>query len=130
MKFVDTNYFLRFLLRDNEKQHGEAKRLILEAASGKAKLVSSTIVFFEVAWVLRSVYGKDKLALADRLRKLLNINVDFSDNRLLSDALDLFEESNLSLEDCYNIIFARDCKVAEFKTFDKKLSKYYESQSR
>ena len=50
--FIDTNYFLRFLLNDVEHQHTEVKNLFLDASEGKADLITSTIVFFEVYWVL------------------------------------------------------------------------------
>lgn len=35
MIFVDTNYFLRFLLKDNQAQYLQAKELFLSAAQGK-----------------------------------------------------------------------------------------------
>jgi len=40
MTFVDTNYFLRFLLADVESQHQTAKELFRNAALGKVKLRS------------------------------------------------------------------------------------------
>mgnify|MGYP001576873490 CR=1 FL=1 len=127
MIFVDTNYFLRFLLRDNENQYQDAKQLLLDGACGKVKLTSSTVVFFEVAWVLRSVYQKEKQALVLVLLKLLNLNIDFNDYEVLVASINLFAKNNLSLEDCYNITYAVENKVVGFKTFDKKLSKYYNS---
>lgn len=127
MIFVDTNYFLRFLLRDSEGQYLEAKELLLEAAAGRVVLLSSTVVFFEVAWVLRFVYKKDKSMLAQTLHKLLNLNIQFGDHKMLLGAVNLFIGSNFSLEDCYNLEFARQYKAANFKTFDKRLSKYFES---
>ena len=123
MIFVDTNYLLRFLLRDNEGQYRESKQLLLDAAAGKVKLTSSTVVFFEIVWVLRSVYLKDKHALEQVLRKVLSLNIEFSDYELLTDSINLFAKNNLSLEDCYNIAFARDNKAVGFKTFDIRLQK-------
>lgn len=52
MIFVDTNYFLRFLLADQEEQHQTAKALFKKAAIGEVDLFTSLIVFFEVYWVL------------------------------------------------------------------------------
>ena len=43
MIFVDTNYFLRFLLKDNKLQHRKAKQLMLDSAQGKLKLFTSII---------------------------------------------------------------------------------------
>ncbi len=127
MIFVDTNYFLRFLLRDNEGQYQDAKQLLLDGAAGKVKLTSSTVVFFEIVWVLRSVYQKDKSTLTQVLRKLLNLNIEFNDYVVLIDSINLFAKNNLSLEDCYNIEYAIENKAVGFKTFDKKLLRYYNS---
>lgn len=125
MIFVDTNYFLRFLLQDNNNQYQEAKNFFLKAAQGKLKLITSLVVFFEVCWVLRSVYGKDKASLINTLSKITSLNIDFEQYKLITDSLNLFRDSSLSLEDCYNLAFAKQKKVREFKTFDLKLAKQF-----
>lgn len=123
MIFVDTNYFLRFILKDNNTQHLQAKKLFLAAAKEKVELVSSTVVFFEIHFVLKSFYGKDKLFLIEILSRILNLNVIFPEKHLLQTSLRLYGYSNLGLEDCYNIIFARIWGVKDFRTFDAKLDK-------
>ena len=128
MTFVDTNYFLRFLLRDNKSQYLEAKQLFLDAARGQEGLISSTVVFFEVFWVLRSVYGKDKEALVQVLKKLLELHVEFYERRILLESIDIFAKFSLSLEDCYNLVFAKAQKIKSFKTFDLKLAKAFKIQ--
>lgn len=126
MTFVDTNYFLRFLLRDIDDQHQEAKNLFLAAVKNSGKLLSSTVVFFEVFWVLRSTYGKDKQVLAAILDKLLKLNIEFGEYKLLAESVKLFKKTNLSLEDCYNLAFAHSRQVKSFKTFDKNLLKAFD----
>lgn len=128
MIFVDTNYFLRFLLNDIESQHKEAKNLFLQAEKDNEKLLSSTVVFFEVFWVLRSSYGKDKQTLIDQLGKVLTLNVEFSEHQLLVSSVNLFKSLNLSLEDCYNLVFAKERGIKSFKTFDLKLAKAFKTQ--
>ena len=125
MIFVDTNYFLRFLLNGNKDQNSEAKKLFLAAALGKEELISSNIVFFEISWVLGSSYKLDKSDLVVILRKLLQLNVDFNDRDLLIKTIDLFNNTKLSLEDCYNLIFSKEIGVKEFRTFDVKLLKQF-----
>lgn len=122
MIFLDTNYFLRFLLKDNQGQYLTVKRLFFRASHGKAELLTSLIVFFEIVWVLRSYYGKQKGNLCLILAKLLKMNfINFPERYLLEKSLDLFEKENLSFEDCYNFILAKEKNVASFATFDKKL---------
>lgn len=125
MIFVDTNYFLRFLLKDIDNQYQEAKNLFLLAGKGDIKLLSSTVVFFEVFWVLRLTYGKDKQTLITILDKLLKLNVEFNEHQLLVSSVCLFRKMNLSLEDCYNLVFAREHAIKSFKTFDLKLAKAF-----
>lgn len=128
MIFVDTNYFVRFLLRDNKSQYLEAKQLFLDGAKGQKGFISSTVVFFEVFWVLRSVYGKDKEALVQILRKLLGLHVEFHESQTLLASIDIFARYGLSLEDCYNLVFAKTQKIQSFKTFDLKLAKVFKTK--
>lgn len=126
MIFVDTNYFLRFVLQDNELQYLEAKKLFLTAARGEIELISSTTVFFEIHFVLKSFYKKDKSSLIDILSKILNLNIVFPEKQLLQASLNFYEKSAAGLEDCYNIAFSKMVAVKEFKTFDIKLGKEFE----
>ncbi len=125
MTFVDTNYFLRFLLKDIESQYKEAKNLFLRAGRGEEELSSSIVVFFEVFWVLRSTYKKDKQTLIEKLNKLLRLSVEFDDHQLLLESINLFKRLPLSLEDCYNLCLAKERGMKEFKTFDIKLAKIF-----
>lgn len=125
MIFIDTNYFLRFILKDNQTQYLEAKRLFLEAARGEIELTSSSIVFFEIHFVLKSYYGKDKKLIVDILSKILNLNIFFPEKKLLQASLSLLEHSPVGLEDCHNLICAKILNVEEFKTFDIKLNKEF-----
>ena len=128
MTFVDTNYFLRFLLADVSEQHRKAKGLFEDAALGKIKLFTSTIVFFEIYWVLASFYEKDKKQLTKILSDLLLMSfVKLIERDLLKQALEVFTKSNLDLEDSFNLVYAKKKKARIFKTFDKKLRKKWET---
>jgi len=129
MIFVDTNYFLRYLLRDNEKQYLIASKLIEEAALGTKELFTSTIVFFELQWVLGSVYNKQKANIVPILKSILASLpfIRIEERSLLEESLGLYEEESVSLADCYNLLVARDQKVETFATFDQKLLKLYPS---
>lgn len=128
MNFVDTNYFLRFLLNDDTDQHAQASNLFRLASEGKVNLTTSLIVFFEIYWVLSSFYEKDKYEISQLLQKILNLNfIDFKERPLLFDSLSLFQKTHLELEDCYNLYYAKslNIKADSFKTFDKKLLNAY-----
>lgn len=126
MKFVDTNYFLRYLLNDIPEQHIEAKNLFLAASDGKVELATSTLVFFEIFWVLRSFYEFEKEEIIASLSKVLKFSfIKLKERDILVNSLSLFKKTTLSLEDCYNLFYAKDNGVKEFKTFDKKLEKEF-----
>lgn len=124
--FVDTNYFLRFLLKDNEAQFEEAEHLFLDGAAGKIRLISSTVVFFEIYWVLASYYRKNKTALAATLKKVLALDfINFEEKAILEDSLAFYLRFNIDLEDSYNLVTARKRKARSLKTFDRKLLKAF-----
>ena len=129
MVFVDTNYFLRFLIEDNKEQSKIAKELFLESARGKQQLITSTITVFEIYWVFKSYYRKSKTEVVGILQKVLGMNFIRLDERdLLQAALNLFKAQNLSLEDCYNLTFALNNQTKIFKTFDVKLAGLFSSE--
>lgn len=126
MIFVDTNYFLRYLLNDLSNQHHEAKNLFLAGLEGKEELMTSSVVLFEVFWVLRLFYELDREDIVESLQKILTLSFIRLDERsIFVNALTLFEKTNLDLEDCYNLFYAREAGVKDFKTFDKRLVKEF-----
>lgn len=126
MTFVDTNYFLRFLLNDVNQQHLEAKQLFLSASEGKQKLFTSTIVFFEIYWVLSSFYEKKKVEVAIALQNVLELKfVSIKERQILANSIEHFKQTGLDLEDCYNIAYAKSKAADNFKTFDVKLMKAF-----
>lgn len=126
--FIDTNYFFRFLFKDIKNQYLEVESLFLSASERKVSLITSTIVFFELYWVLKSYYEKNKPEIIQVLLKVLSFNfVEFKERELLLNALSLFQKKSLDLEDCYNIYYCRSkrIKTGSLKTFDKKLEKEF-----
>ena len=124
MTFVDTNYFVRFLLDDISEQHKTAKKIFREGLEGKKRLFTSVVVFFEMYWVFTSFYEKTKPTVVKILNDVLDLSFISVENReVLENALTMFEDTTLELEDCYNICFAEAYDYKEFATFDKKVTK-------
>lgn len=129
MTFIDTNYFLRFLLEDEgaqqdiSAQQAEAVKLFKAGARGEAELLTSTIVFFEIFWVLTSFYEKSKTEVITILKSVLEMSfIELEERPVLEKAVKLYQEQNVKLEDCYNLAYAQDRKTTEFATFDQKLA--------
>lgn len=126
MTFIDTNYFLRFLLGDVTPQHDQAKALLRQAAEGKITLFTSAVVMFEIYWVLLSVYGKNKAQIAATLDSLLDMSfIDVEHHGLLKKSIPLYRESSLGFVDAFNLFYAKSRSSDDFKTFDIKLSKKF-----
>lgn len=124
--FVDTNYFLRFLLEDNKKQANEVRDIFTRASEGEIELSSSLVVFFELYWVLNGKYEMPVEEIISLLEKvLMMVFITFPDREILFDSLRILKERpSLQLEDCYNISWFKAKKLEKFMTFDKKLHNY------
>lgn len=122
MTFVDTNYFLRFLLNDISIQKEEVNELFVKGSSGKEHLFTDTIVVFEIYWVVKNGYGvKNPLTKKFLLQVCSFKFITLSDRQILINAIKNFHKFNYDLEDAYHFYFAKSKKIRNIATFDKKL---------
>lgn len=127
--FVDTNFFLRFLLKDIHNQHQKTKELFLEGAKGKLQLFTSLIVIFELYWLLTSFYRKNKQKIAKILQELLKLKfIELKERETLTEVIQIFSTTNLDLEDSYNLTYALSESAISIATFDKKLEKAFKKE--
>ncbi|MBI5123412.1 PIN domain-containing protein [Candidatus Roizmanbacteria bacterium] len=128
--FIDTNYFLRLLLKDDKKQFDTVYILFQQAVNQEIKIITSIIVFFEIYWVLSSFYKKNKLKIVKYLEKIIKMEfLEIENRQVLQETLILFENHTLDLEDCYNIAYAKGFSADEFSTFDKKINRLLKTNS-
>jgi predicted nucleic-acid-binding protein len=93
---------------------------------GEIKLFTSLVVFFEVYWVLTSFYRQKKEKIISVLEDILKMSfVALPERIILFKALGLFGQTNLSLEDCFNVFYAEEYKSEKFLTFDRKLAHFF-----
>lgn len=125
--FFDTNIFLRLIIDDGTNLNKHAKELFLEVTQGKYSVFASTIIIFEIYWVLLRFYQKPKEDIISILQKILCIpNITFENVRILEKSLEIFQKENIELPDCYYIAFCKENNISEMKTFDKKLEKIFQ----
>jgi len=121
--FVNTNYFLRLLIKDNNQQYQVAYLFFKKAADYKIRVLTSTVVIFEIFWVLSSFYQKQKKQVISLLENILKMDfVEIEHRQTLIEALELYSHNFLDFEDCYYIIFAKNLS-ANLVTFDQKINK-------
>lgn len=126
MIFIDTNYFLRFLLADVSSQHNQAKTIFKQAALGRISLFTSAVVIFEIYWVLLSVYDKNKDQVSEALDSLLDMAfIDFEHYELLKKSIPIYKNTTLGLVDAFNLLYSKSFGAKDFKTFDAKLAKKF-----
>lgn len=124
--FVDTNYFLRLLLKEDEKQFSQVYSLFQKAIKNEVKLYTSVIVLFEIYWVLSSFYKQNKLQVYQYLEKILMMGyIEIEKREIFAFALSFYKKNTLDLEDCYNLAIGEILEVDEFASFDKKLLKCF-----
>lgn len=119
--FADTNLFLRFLTQDPPEQAAAAEKVLRRAEAGELTLVTTPLVFAELAWTLRSFYGRTQGEIAQTLLALLNtpgLEVEASDR--LIQATVWFEEKNVDFIDAYHAAWLLEQPYSEVVTFDRK----------
>ncbi len=125
MIFVDTNYFIRFLLNDIPTQAQVVRNLFKKSSETKVKLFTSTVVIFEIYWLFLKYYEKGKEEIIEILSGIIHMSfVHLEEKNIFQDALEVYSKCSLELEDCYNIAYAKKSNMTEFASFDKKLQNY------
>jgi len=116
MIVLDTNYILRFLIKDNEEMYHEARNAIKNN-----DCFIDNEVLAEVIFVLLKVYKTSKDDIRTSLEKFLSLpNIILNSKVTILKALEIFDEKNLDFVDA---ILCAKSKKYEVKTFDKKLNK-------
>jgi len=124
--FLDTNVWLRFFLKDNEKQYGEVEKLISSIEEGKFKVYTSAIVILEVNYVLKNVYEiefEEILEIIEAIRRFRGITIVEKTN--LDIALKFYRKYKIKLSDC--LIVSQIPKDALLVTFDEEMEKIREA---
>jgi predicted nucleic-acid-binding protein len=120
---IDTNVFLRLSLGDDARQ-AKAAAALLREASAKEPLFIDAIVLVEAAWVMRTSYQMDRMAIADRLSIVVGADrLLVADPDAVEAAIDDFRAGTADLAECLVVHLnrARDCTTTF--TFDKKATR-------
>ncbi len=100
--FLDTNIFIRFLTRDNEKMFDECRKLFEFIRMGKIVPYTSNIVLLEIVFILTRQYKFPKNDVRKDLEKLINLrNLTLIETADTKDAVRLFGNTNIKFSDCY-----------------------------
>jgi predicted nucleic acid-binding protein len=125
---LDTNVFLRLILKDNLEQYKQVINLLEQAEFGKITLVCPLISLFEITFVLSGeTYQRPKNEIVTILKTLLKFRIiKFESEEIFALALDIFLENSVSIVDSFLLATAKNQKY-EFFSFDKKALKIYKT---
>ena len=118
---IDTNVLVRYVTGDDDSQFTQAVKLI---ESGEPKLVNP-IVLVELSWVLRSVYGLDREAIAETLRLIGSCGYfSYKRPKPVKAAIECYVDG-YDLADALILSINTDDGAATTYTFDKKAGKLH-----
>ena len=123
MASLDTNVLVRYLVKDDAKQHAAASRTIAKLAS-EGEISIPVTVALELEWVLRSCYGVDKIEVINTYTRLLETDgLHFHDEASIERALSLYSEQPADFADCLHVALSLSHDTLPFYSFDKKAAK-------
>lgn len=121
MVFVDSNVFLRFITRDDRGQADRAKKLFLQAQSGKIGLLTGPPVLFELAWTLKVRYKRPLLQILDLLESLVTTPwIAMPDKDLAREAVRIARKTGQDFADAYIHASAMKNGASGVATFNRK----------
>lgn len=117
--FLDTNIFLRVIVKEDEKSFRECTELLASIKAGERKAYASSLVLAEINWVLGSFYKFPKpeviLALSGIL-SLKNLTVDDGYDTLT--ALSLYERHSVKFIDAllssHRLVFRKEIPIVSY----------------
>ena len=120
--FVDTNVFIRFLVRDDLVKTARSAELLARADRGAIELMTSEAVVLEVVQVLssRRVYGMERATIATVMQSLLeNRGLRLDHKTAIIRAFDLYEATTLDYTDCLAVEHARRMGDGTVYSYDR-----------
>ncbi|MBI4999175.1 PIN domain-containing protein [Candidatus Gottesmanbacteria bacterium] len=120
--FLDSNIWLRYLLRDEEKQFRDCQQLLILNEQGKFKIYTSTICLLEIVYTLSSFYKIKRDEVVADLRNIISTrNLTLIDKTNFSEALRVFEKHQIKFADC--LIATQIPKGVILCTYDREFKK-------
>ncbi|MCL4390269.1 MAG: PIN domain-containing protein [Patescibacteria group bacterium] len=122
--FADTNIFVRYYLKDDEKLSPLAQKIIQNCLNGKYSLVICAVTLLETVWILGSFYKQPKDKLVNFLENILEIkNLTVADQDLTKTMFLTYRSTNVDITDSYFSALMDQEKIKEIFSFDRDFDK-------
>ena len=124
MAALDTNFLVRYIVKDDARQSLAARRLFQRCIDEGQTLYVPVTVSIELEWVLRSNFGFDKVQVIDVFSQLLSTTeLRFASEGPLEHALAAYAKGTADFADCLHVALAASAGESPLWTFDKGASK-------
>jgi len=121
--FLDTSFYLRFILKDEPRLARRARKYFLAAQKGEIELIMVPEILAEINYVLQKVYLLSKEEIIRHLSALGKAPyIKMTDRSQIIEAIRLYKESGIGFIDCLLFIRAK-YQRAEVLSFDKDFEK-------
>lgn len=121
---VDTNVFISLLTDRDDAQRALAKQLLLRAETGEITIVLPQFILFEIAHVLRNLYGVAPATAASLIRDTIALpGVILITEYPWQEILDQWSERLPSIADAGIVALGTTHRYDAVATFDRKLTR-------
>jgi predicted nucleic acid-binding protein len=120
---VDTNVFISLLTDRDDAQRALAKELLMRAETGEITIVLPQFILFEIAHVLRNLYGVAPATAASLIRDTIALPVVTLVTDPWQEILDQWSDRLPSIADAGIVSLGITHRYDAVATFDKKLTR-------
>lgn len=118
-KFLDTNIFLRYLIKADPVKYETCKEIFKKAVEGKIILATSGLVIAELIWTLLSYYKVPKGNIIEKVSIIVSTeSIYIPERNIIIDALVLYSSKSIDYIDAYNAVFMKYHSIDEIYSYD------------
>ena len=122
--FLDTNILLRYLTRDDEDKAQRSLSLLIKAEQGQEKVITSSLVIFEVVFTLQSFYKIPRQQIKELVLPIIFLRgLHLPGKHVYQRAFDLYVTKNISFADAYNVAYMLAEEVFHIYSWDTDFDK-------
>ena len=119
--FVDTNVFLRILVRDDEHKSKSSAAFIENSKANGLIIYVLPVTVMELVWVLEKLYKLERGRVREMVEAILNTpQLEIENEEVFRKALALYEKSNLKFADALLGFWGMNAGCETVITFDRK----------
>lgn len=124
MRFIDTNFLLRYFTGDDEKKAKNVKDLLKRVETDEERITTSLGVIFEIVYTLEKYYKTPRQKIKDALSFFLSLKgLRLPEKELYLQTLEIYSEKNISFTDVFNSAFCLKNGVKEIYSYDEDFDK-------